>query len=61
MDAGLRDGYAGPGLKIAEWPDRAADLLPAPDVGIDIASVGEGAARTATFTAHSARGRELLG
>ena len=60
-DAGFRDVYAGPGLKIAEWPERAAGLLPAPDLAIDIAIEAEGSARTATFTAHSARGRELLG
>ena len=60
-DAGFRDIYAGPGLKIAEWPDRAAGLLPAPDLHIDIAiDAADGRTRTATFTAHSARGRELL-
>ncbi|HRI17869.1 MAG TPA: tRNA (adenosine(37)-N6)-threonylcarbamoyltransferase complex ATPase subunit type 1 TsaE, partial [Burkholderiaceae bacterium] len=35
-DAGFRDIYAGPGLKIAEWPEKAHGLLPAPDLRIDI-------------------------
>ncbi len=36
-DAGFRDIYASRGLKLAEWPDKAAGLLPAPDLRIDIA------------------------
>jgi tRNA threonylcarbamoyladenosine biosynthesis protein TsaE len=36
-DAGFRDVYAGRGLKVAEWPDKAAGLLPEPDLRIDIA------------------------
>ncbi len=58
-DAGFRDVYASPGLKIAEWPEKAADLLPAPDLCIAIA-IGDDDRREASFTAHSARGLELL-
>jgi tRNA threonylcarbamoyladenosine biosynthesis protein TsaE len=29
-DAGFRDVFARPGLKIAEWPEQAAGLLPVP-------------------------------
>ena len=36
-DAGFRDVYAAAGLKLAEWPDKAAGLLPVPDLRIDIA------------------------
>ena len=61
-DAGFRDIYAGPGLKIAEWPEKAEGLLPEPDLRIEIAfgrgDAGEG--RDAVFTARTARGRELL-
>ena len=32
LDAGLRDVFAAPGLKLAEWPDRAGELLPPPDL-----------------------------
>lgn len=61
-DAGFRDIYAAAGLKIAEWPEKAQELLPAPDLRIEIAFGRDdaGAGREATFTAHSARGRELL-
>ena len=31
-DAGFRDIFASPGLKLAEWPDKAAALLPTPDL-----------------------------
>jgi len=36
-DAGFRDLFASPGLKLAEWPERAAGLLPPCDLRIDIA------------------------
>ena len=32
LDAGLRDVFAQPGLKLAEWPEQAAGLLPAADL-----------------------------
>ena len=31
-DAGFRDLFAAPGLKLAEWPEQAAGLLPRPDL-----------------------------
>ncbi len=33
-DAGFRDLFAAPGLKLAEWPEKAAGLLPVPDLHI---------------------------
>ena len=30
-DAGFREIFAAPGLKLAEWPDKAAPVLPVPD------------------------------
>ena len=36
LDAGFRDVFARPGLKIAEWPDQVAGLLPRPDLRLDI-------------------------
>ena len=36
LDAGFRDVFAGPGLKIAEWPDQVAGLLPRPDLRLQI-------------------------
>lgn len=58
-DAGFRDIFAADGLKLAEWPEKAADLLPAADLDIRL-EPGDGEARTATFEAHSERGRALL-
>ncbi len=59
-DAGFRDIYAGPGLKIAEWPEKAEGLLPEPDLRIAIAIGADGERRSATFSAGSERGLELL-
>lgn len=35
-DAGLRELFAGPGLKLVEWPEKAGTLLPAVDAALDI-------------------------
>ncbi|HEX2541035.1 MAG TPA: tRNA (adenosine(37)-N6)-threonylcarbamoyltransferase complex ATPase subunit type 1 TsaE [Caldimonas sp.] len=66
-DAGFRDVFARPGLKLVEWPEKAAGLLPACDLRITIAprtgldDDGDGdEGRDARFEALSARGRELL-
>ena len=44
-DAGFRDIFASPGLKLAEWPQKAAGLLPAADLDIAIATESESARR----------------
>jgi tRNA threonylcarbamoyladenosine biosynthesis protein TsaE len=36
-DAGFRDLFAAPGLKLVEWPDKAQGLLPTPDLRVHIA------------------------
>lgn len=36
LDAGFRDVFAAPGLKLAEWPDKVAGLLPTPDLSITL-------------------------
>lgn len=36
-DAGLRDVFGRPGLKLVEWAEKAAPLLPAPDLRLRIA------------------------
>jgi len=33
-DAGFRDIFAAPGLKLSEWPDKAAGMLPPADLQI---------------------------
>ena len=35
-DAGFRDVYSTPGLKLAEWPENAAGMLPPADLRIQI-------------------------
>ena len=58
-DAGFRDLFASPGLKISEWPDQARSMLPVPDLAIQL-SVAEDDARLATLTAHTPCGEALL-
>ena len=36
LDAGFRDIYAAPGLKLAEWPANAAGVLPPADLRLHI-------------------------
>jgi len=59
-DAGFRDVFAQPGLKLVEWPERAAGLLPEADLRIAIELVDE-TRRRVVFEAGTARGLELLG
>ena len=58
-DAGFRDLFASPGLKLAEWPEKAEGLLPAPDLRVTIEPF-EHEARRVTVTALTPRGLELL-
>jgi tRNA threonylcarbamoyladenosine biosynthesis protein TsaE len=58
-DAGLREAFAAPGLKLAEWPQNAAGMLPTPDLRIELAVVDDDRRRV-TLQALSARGVELL-
>jgi tRNA threonylcarbamoyladenosine biosynthesis protein TsaE len=58
-DAGFRDIFAGPGLKIAEWPEKAAGLLPRADLVLRI-EVQPDESRSVTLHAQSPLGQELL-
>jgi tRNA threonylcarbamoyladenosine biosynthesis protein TsaE len=58
-DAGFRDIFAAPGLKIAEWPEKAAALLPAADLDVHIV-LGDDGRRRVTLRANTPRGQELL-
>ena len=61
-DAGFRDLFAAPGLKLAEWPGHAAGVLPAPDLEIELALAPgqDDDARQIHLRAASARGLALL-
>jgi tRNA threonylcarbamoyladenosine biosynthesis protein TsaE len=58
-DAGFRDIFAAPGLKLAEWPARAAGLLPPADLDIEI-ELDDDERRRVVLRANTPRGRELL-
>jgi tRNA threonylcarbamoyladenosine biosynthesis protein TsaE len=59
LDAGFRDVFARPGLKLAEWPEQAAGLLPPPDLRLAI-EVQADDQRLVDLSAFSALGRALL-
>jgi tRNA threonylcarbamoyladenosine biosynthesis protein TsaE len=58
-DAGFRDIFASPGLKICEWPDKADGFLPPADLGMEI-QVNDDDSRSVQLTAHTNTGRQLL-
>lgn len=58
-DAGLREVFAAPGLKLAEWPDKAGALLPRPDLRLTIAPRDDGVREVAVH-AFTPRGVELI-
>ena len=61
----MRDLFAAPGLKLAEWPEMAAALLPVADLHIHICPLAadetaQAPARQALCTAATATGQQLL-
>ena len=58
-DAGFREVFAQPGLKLVEWPQRAAGRLPLPDLRLAIGIEGE-TERSVVLQAFTPRGLELL-
>ena len=58
-DAGFRDIFAGPGLKLAEWPEKAAGYMPTADLVISL-TVREDETREVRLTAQSPLGAKLL-
>ena len=57
-DAGFRDLFAAPGLKLAEWPEQAAGLLPRPDLRLSLTPVSD-TSRTVRLEALSPTGEVL--
>jgi tRNA threonylcarbamoyladenosine biosynthesis protein TsaE len=61
VDAGFRDVFAAPGLKLMEWPEKAAAMLPTPDVLITLEPTSESeTARQVSVHALTEHGRQLL-
>lgn len=58
-DAGFRDIFASPGLKLAEWPEKAVPMLPVADLDIALVTESE-CQRQVTLTARSPIGLALL-
>ena len=58
-DAGFRDLFAAPGLKLAEWADKARAVLPVADLLIHL-EAQEDDTRRVHLTAHTPKGLELL-
>ena len=58
-EAGFRDIFCSPGLKLVEWPDKAAEYLPRADLVVAI-ELGDQDTRQVTLTAHSDIGKALL-
>jgi tRNA threonylcarbamoyladenosine biosynthesis protein TsaE len=58
-DAGFRDIFASAGLKLCEWPQNAAGVMPTPDLELAL-EVDEDAQRLVTLNALTPRGQELL-
>ncbi|HSO44226.1 MAG TPA: tRNA (adenosine(37)-N6)-threonylcarbamoyltransferase complex ATPase subunit type 1 TsaE [Rhodoferax sp.] len=59
LDAGFRDIFASPGLKIAEWPEKAAGCVPPADLLVQL-DVRDDEARQVTLTAQTKLGASLL-
>lgn len=58
LDAGLDEYFAGDGVCLVEWPDKAAPFLPSPDLRISLGVLPQG--RSARVEAVSERGRAWL-
>lgn len=58
-DAGFREIFAGPGLKLVEWPQHAGETLPVPDLRMELEPL-DGDQRAVTLHAYTPRGRDLI-
>ena len=58
-DAGFRDVFASRGLKLVEWPEKAAELLPTADLRIFIEPDVDDK-RSVSMNAHTALGAALI-
>ena len=58
-EAGFRDLFASPGLKIAEWPEQARGMLPVADLKLAI-TVNEQEGRFVICETHTRKGLTIL-
>jgi tRNA threonylcarbamoyladenosine biosynthesis protein TsaE len=60
-EAGFRDIFASAGLKLAEWPEKAAALLPPADLDLELTTdAASETARMVSLTANTPIGAALL-
>ncbi len=59
-DAGFRDLFASPGLKLAEWPEKATHYVPQADLAIKMEAMLD-ESRKVSLIARTPVGVELLG
>ena len=59
LDAGFREIFAAPGLKLAEWPEKAGTMLPLADLRLHIEPLDDDL-RQVLAEAATPRGLELL-
>ncbi|MES2509367.1 MAG: tRNA (adenosine(37)-N6)-threonylcarbamoyltransferase complex ATPase subunit type 1 TsaE [Pseudomonadota bacterium] len=58
-EAGFRDIFGSKGLKLVEWPEKAGEHLPEPDLLVAI-ELQPDDSRTVTLTAHTRTGATLI-
>lgn len=58
-DAGFRDIFASPGLKLAEWPEKAVGFIPRADLVVQLEALDDDS-RAVTLTAQTDVGAALL-
>jgi tRNA threonylcarbamoyladenosine biosynthesis protein TsaE len=58
-DAGFRDLFAAPGLKLVEWPDKAEGLLPPADLRMNLDTLAD-EQRELTLSAATSQGQRWL-
>jgi tRNA threonylcarbamoyladenosine biosynthesis protein TsaE len=59
VEAGLRDLFAQPGLKLVEWPEKAGSQRPAADVALHIECMDD-QQRQVQMVGQSEKGRRML-
>ncbi len=58
LDSGFREYFNDASVCLVEWPEKAGENLPAPDIKIDLTVEGDG--RNATISAHTEVGNDCL-
>ncbi|MGM9514395.1 tRNA (adenosine(37)-N6)-threonylcarbamoyltransferase complex ATPase subunit type 1 TsaE [Roseateles sp. DB2] len=58
-DAGFREVFTSPGLKLSEWPEKAAGMLPVPDLALHL-TMADDDSRHLRMDAHTPLGQSLL-